>query len=242
MDIKVLEILDWKTPASDYKVAQLANHRIGKHTYPVGYYNYHGIEGYTFFYVRKSFQATTLMELQTNKAGTLKWREWMVDSPTDYRAMQIYAEKAYGKVLTTGLGLGLVTHELCKNDRVESITIVEISPTVIELIKGYLPADPRIRIINDNFWSFIALDNSRWDTMIVDLWVYWGRDQQIEQYKGEIVPANEKLRAKYPDAQIVFHGFEGLPDVQKVDEAYERGDDIDPLIYGLQEELSLVRG
>ena len=238
MDIKALELTEWNTPASLYQVQQVGNYRIGRHTYQPGFYVYHGMDGYSLFVVKKPLRATVLMELRPNKFGTLGWKEWMVDSPTDYRAMQKYAERAYGKVLTTGLGLGLVTHELCKNDRVESITIVEISPTVIELIQKYLPDDPRIKVECGDFWKFIDQDGSKWDTIIVDIWVFWGLEQQMEIYRNEIIPANAKLRAKYPEAQIVCHGFAGMPTIEQLDKTIRDGDDtnpliIDPLIYGL---------
>lgn len=230
VQVDMMELEEWKTPASDYQMKQVGDCRIAKYTFQVGYYPYHGIDGYTFFSVKKPLICTTLLQ---KKEGGLGWREWMVDSPTDYRAMQIYARKAYGKVLTTGLGLGLVTHELCKNDRVESITIVELNPNVIELIQGYLPNDPRIKIVNQDLWEFIKEDNTRWDCMIVDIWVYWGRGQQIELYKQEIIPYSKMLSSKYPEAQITFHGFAGMPTLPQLEEALTKGEDTDKLIYGL---------
>ena len=238
MDARILELSEWRTPASDYGVAQIGNYRIAKHIYQPGIYVYHGIDGYTLFSARKPLTGTTLMELRPDKFGTLRWKEWMVDSPTDYRAMQKYAEKAQGRVLTTGLGLGLIVHELCKNSKVSSITVVEISPAVIELIKDYLPHDPRVNVICEDFWKFIDQDNSRWGSMIVDIWVYWGLKQQLEMYRNEILPADKRLRTKYPDTQIVFHGFAGMPTIEQLDEVVLNGEDtnpliIDPLIYGL---------
>ena len=238
MDIKVLEITDWNTPASEYKPEQVANHRLGNHTYRPGIYPYHGMDGYTAFTLTKPTRVTTLLELATNSVGTLRWKEWMVDSPTDYRAMQKYALGANGRVLTTGLGLGLVTHELCKNDKVDSITIVELSPSVIKLVGKYLPDDPRITIVNENFWTYIDKDNSQWDNMIIDIWVYWGLEQQYSMYKSEILPASKKLKDKYPDTNIVFHGFAGLPTEEQLDKVVADGNItnplvIDPLIYGL---------
>ena len=232
MKVDVLELSEWETPASKFEVAQKGDYRIGKHVFKPGWYVYHGMDGYALFVARKPLPSTTLLQRKPNRPS---WREWMVDSPTDYRAMQKYAEKAYGNVLTTGLGLGLLTCELCKNDKVSSITVVEISPCVIDLISGYLPDDPRIHITCNDFWHFVEEDNDRWDTIIADIWVYWGIDEQVKKYKQEIVPANEKLRAKYPDAQIFFHGFAGMPTVEQVDAALENGGaiDVDSLIYGL---------
>lgn len=230
MDVKVLEIAEWVTPATCYHINQVGDYRLGKHTYQRGYYSYHGMDGFTFFRARHPLEATTLLQ---QRPGRVSWREWMVDSPTDYRAMQIYAQAARGKVLTTGLGLGLVTQELCKNPNVTSITVIEISPNVIELIKGYLPQDSRIQLICQDFWDFIERDASCWDTIIVDIWVFWGCDQQVKIYKEEIVPENKKLKAKYPGTQIFFHGFAGMPTLEQIDQALAQGDDVDPMIYGL---------
>jgi len=238
--VNILEIPGWETPASKYGVAQVGNHRIAKHIYQPGLYTYHGIDGYSLFSVIKPLTATTLMELRADRRNTLRWHEWMVDSPTDYRAMCKYAEKSYGNVLTSGLGLGLITHELCKNRKVESITVVEISPEVIELVKGYLPDDQRVHIIEGDFWKFIDKDNSTWDCIIVDIWVYYGLEQQLEMYQDEIVPASIKLKGRYPNANIVFHGFAGMPSEEALAEVMGNGDKtnplvIDPLIYGLSQ-------
>ena len=241
MDVRALELDEWQTPATDYQVEQLGNYRLAKHIYQPGLYVYHGMDGYSLFVAKKPLISTTLMELRPNRLGTLRWKEWMVDSPTDYRAMQKYAENSYGNVLTTGLGLGLVTHELCKNDKVDSVTVVEISPEVINLISKYLPDDKRINVIQSDFWKFIEQDESQWDIMIVDLWVFWGLEQQLAMYKDEILPASEKLKSKYPETQMFFHGFAGMPTLEKLDEVTFNGDDtnpmvIDPLIYGLGED------
>ena len=242
MDIKVLEIAEWSTPASIYHVAQVGSHRIAKHTFFPGFYPYHGMDGYTIFSVKKEIVTTTLLEQTPNR---LHWREWMVDSPTDYRAMQKYAEVAYGKVLTAGLGLGLLVHELCKNPCVESITVVEKSSSIVDLIKNYLPDDSRIHIELGDIWSFIAFDNSLWDYIIMDIWVYYGLEQQLEMFKGEIIPANKRLKAKYPQANIVFHGFAGMPNLSELEEVARQGNEtnplvIDPLIYGLQEKEPIL--
>ena len=238
METKILELSEWETPASHYAVEQKGNHRIAKHTYRPGLYVYHGMDGYSLFSVKTPLESTTLMELAPNSLGTLRWKEWMVDSPTDYRAMQIYGQKASGKVLTTGLGLGLLAHELVQNDKVTKITIVELSQSVIDLIGGYLPNDSRIEIVCEDFWKFVDKDNTKWDSIVADIWVFWGLEQQLSMYKNDIMPANERLKAKYPDAWITFHGFAGLPTLEQLEAVEAAGDStnplvIDPLIYGL---------
>jgi len=217
---------EWDTPASSYQEEQTGNYRIGKHVYRRGLYSYHGMDGCAYFTAKNPLTLTTLREFRENE-----WHTWMVDSPPDYRAMEKYAEKAYGHVLTTGLGL--VTHELCKNDRVESITIIERSQSVIKLVQKHLPKDNRIEVVCEDFWKFIEQNDPKWDTLIVDLWVFTGHERQIQIYEEEIIPANKVLRAKYPEAQIIFHAFAGMPTMEEVNRVQRMGGNTDPLIYGL---------
>ncbi len=219
---------NWVTPATAYPEEQVANYCIGKHTLDKGSHRYYGMDGYDSFTVENPIELTALKELRNGE-----WKTWMLDSPTDYRAMQKYAKRAYGRVLTTGLGLGLLIHELCKNDKVKSITVVEISPPVFVLVRKYLPEDGKIEVVVDNFWKFIFLDDSKWDTIIVDLWVFSRIGEQMEQYRADIVPANKQLRAKYPEAQILFHGFAGLPTLEQLDRDVLNRKDTEELIYGL---------
>ncbi len=228
-DLKVLTLTEWKTPVSQYEEETAGKCRIDKHLIK-GFYNYNGIEGNTFVLAKNNLALTRLSEFRDGK-----WCTWMVDSPADYRAMQIYANRARGKVLTTGLGLGILVHELCKNDRVESVTVVELQQDVIDLISKHLPNDSRITIIQDDFWNFVADDNTAWDTIVVDLWVFTDTARQLEIYRNEIVPAVEILSQKYPDSNIVFHAFAGMPSEGEIAECERAGDNVGFLVYGLQE-------
>ena len=225
---EALQLNSWETPASSYQEEQIGGHCIGRHTYEVGRYRYYGMDGYKYFDVATPLILTTLKELRDGQ-----WEEWMTDSPTDYRAMQKYARDAGGHVLTSGLGLGLVVHELCKGCAVDSITIVEQSPSVMALVGKHLPKDNRIKLLWGDFWKFVFLDDGRWDTIIVDLWVARGTKQHMEIYHNEILPANKRLKEKYPGAQIVFHAFAGMPTEGQIVEAAHRGT-IDEAMWGLQ--------
>ena len=143
---EVLVLDNWVTPASAYPEEQIANYSIGRRTLEKGSHRYYGMDGYDSFTVENSIELTTLNELRMGK-----WNTWMLDSPTDYRAMQKYAKRAYGRVLTTGLGLGLLVHELCKNSKITSITVVEISQPVFVLVRKHLPVDSRIEVILEPF-------------------------------------------------------------------------------------------
>ena len=229
--LKAIELDSWTTPATKYLESQKNRHFLKKKIYDVGYYIYHGIDGCTFFYVRQPITLTVLLEYRKGNLGVARLHEWMADDPPDYRAMQKYAEVAHGKVLTAGLGLGLLANELTHNKLVTDITIAEISQDVVDLVGPYLPPDNRIQVVVDNFWNMVATQH--WDTIILDTWVYYGREQQIKQYKEEALPAYDKLVGMHPDSLTILHGFAGMPTIQQVDQAWSNGDDVDKLIYGL---------
>jgi len=226
-DTKTLELSSWETPASPYQEEQIGGYCIGKHIYEVGRYRNYGMDGYKYFDVVSPLTLTTLKELKKGE-----WEEWMADSPTDYRAMQKYAEHAYGNVLTSGLGLGLLIHELCRYRAVDSITIIETSPEVMALTGKYIPRDRNIKLLWGDFWKFVCMDDSKWDWIIVDLWAIRGTKRHIEIYKDEIIPATKQLKDKYPEAQIVFHGFAGNPTIEQLNKSVHDGS-TDELFWGL---------
>lgn len=232
--LKALKISEWETPASSYPEERVGNFRIGKHVYEKGARSYNGIDGYRMFYAENPLTLTTLQEFRGEK-----WNTWMVDAPTDYKAMQKYAEVSYGKVLTTGLGLGLVVHELCKNESVTEITVVEKSREVVTLVGKHLPLDNRITIKLDDFWKFIELDDSKWDFILVDLWVFHENDKHIKLYKEEVIPASKILKKKYPEARVIFHAFAGMPSLEEISTVLLSGKDVNHLIYGLSEPLTI---
>lgn len=198
---RILNILEWHTPATDYPEKQIGNWRIKRFRQNRGYYQYWGMDGYLFWHVTKPIWITHLQEYR----GT-KWHTWMIDDPPQYRAMEIYADGANGKTLTTGLGLGLILHELVNNPKVTAIQVVELSGTVAELITGYIPNTP---ICFMDFYNFIKMDYISWDTIIVDLWVSRNKKEKLRLFY-EVLRLHLELIQKYPQARITYHGFQSI--------------------------------
>ncbi len=207
----LLMLNHWETPATVYRERQVGNYRLHKTSYPAGHrYSYYFMDGYGQYETVVDLPMTLLQEYRDGE-----WHDWMIDDPINYRAMQKYAEAAEGDVLTTGLGLGLIVHELNNNPKVHSITVVECSPQVCELVLPYVPL-AKVNLILADFWAFMEVDTVERDMVIVDLWVSKGKEQHDQVFRELIRPANELLRAKYPKAKIVIHGFQDVTDVQLV--------------------------
>lgn len=202
------ELTGWHTPATDYPEQQYGSFRIKRTAY-AGYYQNWGIDGYIFFRAKKRIPITNLQELRGKT-----WHTWMVDDPPHWRAMEIYAEHSEGDILCAGLGLGLILHALAKNDKVKSITCVELNSDVIELIDPYLSKLPKpIVIVQDNFYDYIRRTNSKWGGIIVDLWVA-NEKTKMGIYYHEVLPLAAELCMKYPNIPITYHGFSTVSSIQ----------------------------
>lgn len=209
LDKYILRLDSWKTPATNYPEKEEGGYRIHHTRYSRGVYDMNGIDGFVFFKAVKPLSITTLQQFRGEK-----WHNWMVDDPPHWRAMEIYAEQSKGKVLTTGLGLGLILQAMKGNRNIESITVVEQSEEVVRLIEPHLPSLPEFVIILGDFYDFIRQDNTSWDTIIVDLWVSHGKKQKLDIYYHNVIPTAVDLRMRYPKASITFHGFITVSDIK----------------------------
>lgn len=101
---------------------------------------------------------------------------WMTVTPNEVNTIQPAVRKSRGKVLTYGLGLGYYAfHCLLKKD-VESVTVVERNPAVIDMFRRHLlPFFPRqedLRIVQADAFDYAAqvMPHAGFDTVFTDLW------------------------------------------------------------------------
>lgn len=99
----------------------------------------------------------------------------MADNPVELSKHLQAATTAAGRVLVTGLGLGCVLRMLQANPRVESITVVEISPDVIDLVWPYTSHD-RIELIQADAVDFLRKTKRTWDCAWHDIWTDTAND------------------------------------------------------------------
>lgn len=101
-------------------------------------------------------------------------KEWMMSVPSEAITNDPYAKKAFGKIITFGLGIGYFTYMALLNENVDSITIIEKSNEVIELfnsIKDCFPNNHKIKIINGDAFDYFNKDYlNNYDYIYVDIW------------------------------------------------------------------------
>lgn len=103
-------------------------------------------------------------------------REWMTLMPNETNTTKPAIDVSDGKVLTFGLGLGYFAYMASIKDNVESVTVVERSPDVIELFKKYIlpqfPNPDKIKIVESDAFEFAEkrMQCGGYNTVFTDIW------------------------------------------------------------------------
>lgn len=115
------------------------------------------------------------------RGGTLV----MSDTPDELRDHAWAVANAKGDCLIHGLGLGVVTEACLRKPEVESVTVIEISEDVINLMEPYLAdkwAD-KIKIIQDDAMNWQPKKGTRFGMVWHDIWDYICSDNLDEMKK-----------------------------------------------------------
>ncbi len=102
--------------------------------------------------------------------------EWMTLTPVDLDTSDDAIEKAHGRVVTFGLGLGYYTYMVSEKEEVESITVVEKSSDIINLFKKYILPQfshpEKVRVICGDAFEYAenSMPEEKYDFAFVDTW------------------------------------------------------------------------
>lgn len=117
-------------------------------------------------YFAKSVNIPILME---------KDNIWMSSTISEHRSIQEHIDKAKGRVLTFGLGIGYYPYMCLLKDNVESITIIETNQDIIDMFNKYIlpqfKTDKKIEIIKGDMYDYYNREfMSNFDYIFVDTW------------------------------------------------------------------------
>ena len=102
--------------------------------------------------------------------------EWMTLTPVDLDTCEEAIERAHGRVVTFGLGLGYYAYMAARKPEVESVTVVEKSPEVIALFSKHLlpqmECRGKIRIVEADAFEYAesVMPSEEFDYAFVDTW------------------------------------------------------------------------
>ena len=134
---------------------------------------------------------------------------WMGDSIQERLMMWEAAKRSRGKVLCGGLGMGIFPQYALSLPRVESVHVVEMSPTIISIIKDTWNNKPWARssscdIHQSKIEGFLKSTPERFDTIYIDTW-----DALVEEYLPHINIIRElSSRVLNPGGEIILWGYD----------------------------------
>lgn len=100
---------------------------------------------------------------------------WMSITPNEIETMKEPIDKAFGNVVTLGLGMGYYAYMTSLKDNVESITIIEKDPSIVKLFKEIIlpkfEQKSKIKIIEMDAFEFLEhhLSNN-YTYLFADIW------------------------------------------------------------------------
>lgn len=151
-------------------------------------------------YFSESFRYPSVME---------DGHEWMSIKPSELETLKLSIEKAHGRVITFGLGLGYYTYMVSLKPEVTSITVVERSEEVINLFNTYILPQfehpEKVHIIQSDAYGYMDREMlpGMYDYVLADLWhdVSDGLDLYLKFKKRE---------CRFPNTEFDYWAEESL--------------------------------
>jgi len=118
---------------------------------------------------------------------------WMSDSPSERVDMERMVERVIrpGRVLIAGLGLGLLATLSARHPGVTGVTVVELSPEVVQMVQPYLP--PEVEVVRADFREWIK--TAPRDTYTYALLDIWGAPLNAEQTMPDMLALWQDVQA-----------------------------------------------
>lgn len=113
------------------------------------------------------------------------------NNPANLKQYKPLIDRAIGKVLINGLGIGASLHEILKNDAVESVVIVEMSKDIINLVAPSFE-DSRVTIINAD-----AFELDETESFDIVWHAIWNTKEEIDTEEKERLKEKYKSRCKW---------------------------------------------
>jgi len=107
----------------------------------------------------------------------------MQDSLAEHNEHQWLWDNATGDVLIGGLGIGLIHQTLMDNSNVKSVTIIENSQDVIDLVWDNCVKDDTFTLIKADIETWNPPEGSSWDVAWFDTWLI-DNSLSIKEYKA----------------------------------------------------------
>ncbi len=233
---RAVTILDEKKYENDpyYKNIKIPNKRIGSWELRTESYKpYRGvvcddmqIEGYKEFSPLGFFTEEFFFPAVLENSN-----EWMTLTPVDLDTSVEAIEKAHGKVVTFGLGLGYYAYMASRKEEVDSVTVIEKSEEVISLFKSeILPqfdCGHKVRIVNSDAFEYAerTMPKEGYDFAFVDTWRDASDGLPMYERMKRLEPLSPNTEFSYWIEKFILSRRRSLT-VSPLIEAFLAGEDI----------------
>lgn len=96
---------------------------------------------------------------------------WMSDTPAEVLDHLAFVWRAHGRVLISGLGLGVALKAVLAKPCVTRVDVVEHDPDVVALVWPTYRDDPRVHLHLQDVWDGpVDWDQREWDVVWHDVW------------------------------------------------------------------------
>lgn len=112
----------------------------------------------------------------------------MSDTPDERADHLMFVLNAKGRVLINGLGLGVCLADVLNEEGVDTVTVVEKSKEVLDLVGWYFEKDSRVGLVHGDAFEYQPTKGVKFDAVWHDIW-----DTICE----ENLPEMAKLHRKY---------------------------------------------
>ncbi len=96
---------------------------------------------------------------------------WTSDLPIEQFQQFRDVQGLRGNVLVGGLGIGMIAEYLAKKKSVKSVTVVELSKDVVDLVSPHLSS--KVNVVNQDLFEYLRIaktDGIRFDHAFYDIW------------------------------------------------------------------------
>lgn len=124
---------------------------------------------------------------------------WMSNTTAEFSDHSSFLQKATGRVLINGLGLGCALNVVLNKPDVSFVKVVELDPKVIELVGPYFTKNfgDKVEIVEGNALEYKPKRGEKYDCAWHDIWVGICADN----WKDMLALASKwKNRVKYQDS------------------------------------------
>ena len=145
-----------------------------------------------------------------------QWMSYQKNSDSEVKAQYSSYDLAFGNVLVSGLGFGILLLWLCENPNVDSVTVIEISKDVIKLFKESNVVPEKLTIINNDMITYNT--NKKYNAILLDHYEKQDFDWILKDIKNICNRIDHDIFWAWSlEAIYLFKMYSSLDDPRKMD-------------------------